>query len=214
MNDKSVTLALRRRNGQVITKRGRKPMKVQSRMSWSMIVVMFSVMLGCQPGASPVGSLNSVFSYAEDNRTLAERIKAGKYDIVYYDQDIVEENFPIHRPNKVGPLVGVDRVFVHLKKTASTNEVFRYMDVHNLRSARIEELLKIGEENPDVQRDFPVVALGSTWVDSDGYLRAKYLSNSNGFYRYLSLTPVFFTNSSLDDSPFWYEGCRFLAFPK
>ena len=87
------------------------------------------------------------------------------------------------------------------------------MDEHDLWPAWIEELLAFGEEFPDVQRDFPIIAFGSSCVASDGYPRAPYLANSNGFYRYLSLTS-FLTYSSLDDSPVWHESCRFLAVHK
>ena len=184
----------------------------------SAIVAVFSIMsvicLGCGPSLNSDGSVNSVFAYVDHDRTLAEMIKAGKYDFVYYDKDIVEKNFPIHQPsNNVWPPIGIEFVLVHLDKTASTNEVFQYMDEHDLWPAWIEELLAFGEEFPDVQRDFPIIAFGSSCVASDGYPRAPYLANSNGFYRYLSLTS-FLTYSSLDDSPVWHESCRFLAVHK
>lgn len=130
-------------------------------------------------------------------RTLAEMVAAGKYN--YANPNIVEKNFPIQRPSvsedavEGGPYrtPGVQNtntkiVLVHLNKVATTSEVLEYLDKLGLRPARIEELLALGEKFPDVQRQFPVVALGSVWVCSGESRRVAYLGGS-GSGRSMSL---------------------------
>lgn len=129
---------------------------------------------------------NGGFAYSviiDHKKSLADMIAAGKYD--YINPNIVEKNFPIQQRPSVSEAdiqssgnpyrtLGVQNdnstniVLVHLNKAVKTSEVLVYMDKHGLRPARIEELLAFGEKYPAVQREFPVVALGSVWVDSDG----------------------------------------------
>jgi hypothetical protein len=44
----------------------------------------------------------------------------------------------------------------------------------------LPELLAFGEKYPDVQREFPVVALGSAWRDSVGNRHVPYLVRHAG----------------------------------
>jgi len=150
-------------------------------------------------------------------RTLAEMVSAGKYD--YANPNIVEKNFPIQRPSVSEdaveggpyrtPAVSNDSikiVLVHLNKVATTTEVLEHMDKLGLRPARIEELLALGEKHPDIQCQFPLVALGSVWVNSDGYRNVAclvwYGSERNLILRW--------------DVPGyrWGEACRFVAVSK
>lgn len=122
-------------------------------------------------------------------KSLADMITAGKYD--YANNEIKEKNFPIQRPSVSeadtggsGPYrtpgsVSNDNstniVLVHLNKLAITTEVLAHMDKLGLRPARIEELLALGEKYPEIQRQFPVVALGSVWVGSGRRRDVAYL---------------------------------------
>ena len=150
----------------------------------------------------------------DHTRTLADMIKAGMYD--YVNRDIVEQNFPIQRPDVIGAVAGggpfrtqgvqitnTELVFVHLNKAATTAEVLAYMDKLGLRPARIEELLALGEKYPNIQRDYPFVALGSVWVDSSRYRGVPYL------YRYGSKRDL---NLNWDETGnTWNDICRFVA---
>lgn len=132
--------------------------------------------------------------------TLVEMIKAGKYDWV--NDNITEKNFPIHRPSVSEAATGdggpyrvpgvqnngnIELGLVHLNKVASEEEVLRHLEQLGLRPAKIEELLAFGEKYPDIQREFPIVALGSRWRASDGLWCVAFLGRA-GDKRDLSLS--------------------------
>lgn len=94
--------------------------------------------------------------------SLAKMIKAGKYD--WKNDNITAKNFPVKGEGKQA----VVPELVHLNRFASTDEVLAHMEANNLRPATLPELLAFGEKYPDVQREFPIVALGSSWVSPDG----------------------------------------------
>lgn len=116
---------------------------------------------------SPVGSdadSPTIYSITVNyGRTLAEMVEAGYYD--YANPDITAEHFPIEGRGKVE----LECELVHHDRTASTEEVEPEIERLGLRPATIEELLAFGETYPDVQREFPVVELGSSWVNRDGH---------------------------------------------
>lgn len=107
-------------------------------------------------------------------RTLKDAINAGKYD--WTDDNITEKNFPTNKES----FGTKDMSLFHFNKDISSeNEVLK-MDEAGYRPATLMELLVIGEKYPEIQREFPVVALGSSvkfcgvllvpvlWLDSDG----------------------------------------------
>ncbi|NCO05162.1 MAG: hypothetical protein GW939_03370 [Candidatus Magasanikbacteria bacterium] len=94
--------------------------------------------------------------------TVEQMVEAGRYD--WKNSDVSSRNFQV----KGEGLVEVNLELVHLNKVASTSEAKAYLDANGLRAATIEELLAFGATFPDVQREFPIVALGSSWVDRYG----------------------------------------------
>ncbi|MEX2209727.1 MAG: hypothetical protein WD846_02450 [Patescibacteria group bacterium] len=109
------------------------------------------------------------------DRTLVEMVEAGHYD--YANDNITADNFPIEGSGSAE----CEGVLVHLDRYASTTEVEAEIAKRGLRPATIEELLAFGEAYPEVQREFPVVELGSSWVDSSGDRLVAYLwSYSDG----------------------------------
>lgn len=94
-------------------------------------------------------------------------------------------------------------MLVHVNRP-TTKEVLAEMDKLNFRPASSPETLAFLAAHPDVPRIFPVVGLGSVWVDSLGYRYILFACvDSNG--RRLELR--------------WCGGvlsvyCRFLAVPK
>ncbi|MFH1611493.1 MAG: hypothetical protein ABIA83_02745 [Patescibacteria group bacterium] len=131
-------------------------------------------------------------------KTIEQMVSAGRYD--WSDGNINSVNFPV---NGTG-VATITPELVHLNKKASSEEALAHKEANGLRPATIEELLAFGATYPDVQREFPVVALGSSWVDRDGHRRAPYL-DGDGSERELSLD---WYGSG------WFEGCRFLAVRK
>lgn len=156
-------------------------------------------------------------------RTLAQMIEVGKYD--WEASDITEEHFPIERPSNFSvPTIDgghhrtlsvqnceVKLVLVHLNNVARTDEVVRYMDKLGLRPARIEELLAFGEKYPDIQRHFPVAAIGSFWVDS-GHRNVPFLDS--GSYRRISDERRILSLDWDGRALKWADRYRFLAVSK
>jgi hypothetical protein len=131
-------------------------------------------------------------------QTLEQMIAAGKYDgVIRY---ITPEHFPILGGDKVER----ELVLVHLNKVATTDEVLAELDRRGLRPAKIEELLVLGALRPELQREFPLVAIGSHWLSPDGYRRFVSLGWRGSERQVLGL---FWS----DD---WAGFCRFLAVRK
>lgn len=77
-------------------------------------------------------------------------------------------------------------VLVHLDRYAETSEVLAELDSRGLRPANVAELLAFGIAHPDIQREFPIIELGSIWVRPSGSRRVAYLW-SRSDRRYLRL---------------------------
>jgi len=134
-------------------------------------------------------------------RSLGEAIAAGGYDCA--NADITEDNFPAERGGRAD--VGLE--LVHLDRIATTAKVEAELSRRGgLRPAAHMELLAFGERYPDVQRKFPVVALGSSWADPDGSLRVPCLDGDSGRRR----LRLYWGHPGRS----WYESCRFLAVRK
>jgi len=132
--------------------------------------------------------------------TLAEMIKAGKYD--WFNDDITDKHFPIQGTGKNE----VELVLVHLNRNATTKEVLEHLNGQGLEPAKIEHLLAFGSTYPELQRQFPIIALGSVWVDSHGY---RYYPSLYSFDSKRRLSLYW-----RGDGGHWGDACRFLAVRK
>ena len=102
-------------------------------------------------------------------KSLAKMIEQCKLDWV--NDDITAEHFPIQGK-------GRKRVKLELYRfdeTVTGEEAPKRLDEAGYRAAAIEELLAFGKKFPDKQREFPIVALASSWRGSDGDLDVPYL---------------------------------------
>lgn len=128
--------------------------------------------------------------------SLEEMIEAGKYDWV--NSDIIVENFPI----KGSGLVELEIELVHFGRYINSEAALKELDQMDLRPATLPELLAFGAAYPEIQREFPIVALGSVWqrpgggrgvpclwCDSDGRnLGLRWLDGGwHGRYRFASI---------------------------
>jgi hypothetical protein len=136
------------------------------------------------------------------DRTLAGAITAGRYDRV--NDFITAENFP----TKGSGTVEYEAVLINLGRPADSQEVKSEMAKRGLRPATIEELLAFGEAYPEVQEEFPVTELGSSYVD---VFDARQVATLRSDVPYDHLT------RDLDrdwDSGDWNPGVHFLAVRK
>lgn len=128
------------------------------------------------------------------SKTLAEMIRSGNYR--WRDHAINNKHFQ----NKLSLNVKL----IHYDKIMKLDAVIRNLKIRGLRPATLPELLAFGVKYPEKQRRFRIVALGSTWKDSNGWRLVPSL-DSDDFGRGLSLG--FW-------SDLWGRGCYFLVVKK
>ncbi len=87
--------------------------------------------------------------------TLTSLIEVGKYDWV--NSDITEARFPM--PENF--TLGAEPKLYHLNRNISSEKAIEEMAKDGFRPATIWDLLDFGAKNPELQRQFPIVALGS-----------------------------------------------------
>lgn len=114
------------------------------------------------------------------DQSLKDMIAAGRYD--YVNADITAKNFPINARGKTEVAIEL----VHFDRRMTSEEVLSEFDKRGLRAAILFEGLAFAAANPDLQRQFPIVFLGSVrdWLGyrdvpclgRDGSGRGLYLS--------------------------------------
>ena len=103
-------------------------------------------------------SVKEVFHVIVDYRkSLLDMIKAGDY--WWYNDSINADHFPIQGSGQVE----LDIELINYDQSMESDEVIQALNAHGLRPVTLPELLAFGATYPDVQRDFPIVALGSVW---------------------------------------------------
>lgn len=131
------------------------------------------------------------------NLSLPEMIVAGKYGRV--NPEITPERFLITGTGESRLLAEI----VHFKCDMSLEDVLAKLDTRGLRPGTIEELLAFGATFPDMQRKFPIVALGSS-AEMPGRRGVVYLDHG-GSQRNLDI---------IGCGCGWPDFYRFLAFRK
>ena len=107
----------------------------------------------------PVNTFALTVNY---NRSIEQSVKAGKYD---WANDSINAK---HFPSQTKGMAEVEIILVKFEKDMESDDVVKQLDEQGLRPAELEELLAFGEKYSDVQRNFPVVALGSVWQNPYG----------------------------------------------
>ncbi|MCG2694619.1 hypothetical protein L6261_00860, partial [Candidatus Parcubacteria bacterium] len=107
-------------------------------------------------------------------------VAEGKYD--WSNSDVTSKNFPRSENGTKGER---EVALFHFNKTMTSEQVIAEMDKVGYRPATIWELLGLGIAQPNLQREFPIIALGSVCV-LDG-LRLVAILCRYAVGRYLSL---------------------------
>jgi hypothetical protein len=116
------------------------------------------------------------------SKSLENMVADGKHD--YKNVDINIKNFPRKRKaqttlkeifSKEQEKADLEVIAVDFNEAVTTEQAMKRLDELGLRPATIEELLALGAAKPDLQRKFWIVALGSSFVGSDGYRRVPFL---------------------------------------
>lgn len=107
-------------------------------------------------------------------RSLEDMIAAGKYNDV--NSDINAKHFPVAKHGKENVAVEL----VHFDRSIGSGDALLELDKMGFRPATLPELLAFGEKYPDVQLQFPIVALGSVWRGLRGPRRVASLWGDAG----------------------------------
>lgn len=91
------------------------------------------------------------------NLSLPDRISRGKYDSV--NSDITEEHFPM----SIVADYDVEYDLFRFNRDISSEDAIQEMERDGFRPAMLTELLALGEAQPGLQKQFPIIALGSVW---------------------------------------------------
>jgi len=129
--------------------------------------------------------------------TIKSLITAGGYDNV--NIYITKKNFPANAKES-GKKELVFRIF-RFKNLTSSQRVIQSMKQRGCRPATLRELVVFGKANPDLQRKYPIIALGSVWLTPCGNRFVPEL-RSHAAWRYLELD--YYDND-------WDYSIRFLA---
>lgn len=95
-------------------------------------------------------------------QSLQDMIAAGKYD--YANEHITAENFPV----KGEGAVNAEVVLVHFDRPIESDDAVKELAQLGLEPAKLEHLLAFGAKFSKIQREFPIVGLGSSWVRPRG----------------------------------------------
>ncbi len=133
-------------------------------------------------------------------RSIEDYLVAGRYD-GYVDEAITTEHFPLSGQG----VATLNPVFVQVPNPPgvfSTNVALAEIKRRRLRPGTAQEDLAVGEQYPELQRQFPIVALGSFWANPDGDRYVVGLRGDDSTRR-----------ADLDwDGHAWHPVYRFLAF--
>jgi hypothetical protein len=128
---------------------------------------------------------------------LAGAITEGNYNWV--NTNITEQNFP--RPQHEHGKHEIPFRLFHFDKNIASENIIQRMGQKDFRPVALRQLLAWGKVNPELQCQFPIIALGSVWRHSDGRLHVP------GIWGYSS--DYYLVLSWLDDA--WDPYSRFLA---
>jgi hypothetical protein len=128
------------------------------------------------------------------NRSITDSLTAGKYD--WKNENITDANFPSKEEGEREVEFGL----FHFNKTTKSDDNVAQMKKEGFRPATMKELLVFGEKNPEEQRKYPIIALGSV-AKLGGIRRVGYLYG-NGSARDVRL---------LCYACEWRDDCRFLG---
>ncbi|MDP2696073.1 MAG: hypothetical protein Q8O87_02355 [bacterium] len=145
------------------------------------------------------GAKQAAILTVDYSSTLEQMIQAGRYDWV--NSDINEKNFPLNLPAGFPTKVQVIPELIHFNRVMSSDQAITEIKRRGLRPATIWEMLAFGEHNPDLQRQFSIIALGWVWRSGAGGRRVPSLAGSAA-ERKLKLHWF---------DAVWHGRCRFLA---
>jgi len=115
---------------------------------------------------------NEVKLVIDYTKTIEQAIADGNYD--WKNADITAKNFPISL-EMIEKKIEVSIKLFNFNCDISSEDAISKIDKAGYRPATLVELLVLGFLFPELQRRFPIVALGSLWRNAFGDLCVPYL---------------------------------------
>lgn len=144
----------------------------------------------------PDGCETLSVNYAQ---VLAEAIRDGKFD--WKNDNITSEHF-MNADHETDEATLTIKLF-HFGRDMLSGNAVKEMNKKGFRPATLRELLAYAVKNPDEQRRFPILALGSIWEGLSG-LSVPHLNIGHDG----RLLGLYWWHSN------WTKRCRFLAVRK
>ncbi len=114
-----------------------------------------------------------VFTLAVDySKSKAEMIKDGNYG---YVNELLRDNDPVEGKIDGSGIVEATLELIRFNRVISTADALSEIKKRGLVPAGIEHLLALGAKHPNLQKEFPIVALGSVWQSPHGNRCVAYL---------------------------------------
>ena len=114
------------------------------------------------------------------DQSVDQSVRSGRYD--WANDDITSRNFPSGNVGRTQ----IDIFLLSFEAPISSEDAIREMEKQGLHPATLKELLALGVVYPDLQRENPIVALGSTCHHPGGYVFVPVLHRRDS-YRHLDL---------------------------
>lgn len=164
--------------------------------------------------------IDSSYSIAVDySKSLEEMISASKYTKM--SKEITTERFPVADEGQVETEI----ILVHFDFDPQDSQfqynltsyyVIKEMEQRGLVPAKIEHLLALGAEHPDLRCEFPIIALGSIWLDPYVGTRVPclYYINDDRQLTLMSDPSGWGKGPAPLDPTGWRKDIRFAAVPK
>lgn len=117
----------------------------------------------------------------DSSESVAALIRAGNYDDV--ELRILDSGPPLSNGPRCGVYNCIYIQFVRLVRfngSYSTSEITEHLRARGLRPANAAELVVFGNQNPQAQLRYPIVALGSVWQTMEGDAYVAVLGGERG----------------------------------
>lgn len=114
----------------------------------------------------PYPNYSTLVNYEVDIPRLVER---GNYHSI--NHDITNQHFPVIKWG----IEHIEIFLIDLDRRMSNSEVNLFLNSFDLRDADIRELLSLGAQYPDLQRQSDIAARGSYWVCPESIPMIPYL---------------------------------------
>jgi hypothetical protein len=163
------------------------------------VIALISDQIEKKSTTANITSTGGITLTIDYTKTLEQAIADCKFD--HISDDVTTENFPF---TQEVARVDISARLFDFGRDISSHDAIKEMDRDGCRPATLMELLALAVANPELQRQHPIVALGSILRGSLGICQVPYLS-AYGSGRGLFL-------GGFDDG--WSARCRFFGIRK